>query len=114
MLLTKIYLYQQIRIIETLPSISVRFQCKPYGGYVFLIVIGIFIAWLVIIWGCVYCCCPSVEHQKRQSHAAVKGEIANTRKINYIYNMEAQELARDAGFDITDLGFNLSDSGYCL
>ena len=29
--------------------------------------------------------------------------------------MEAQELARDAGYDVTDLGFNISEtsSGYC-
>ena len=29
--------------------------------------------------------------------------------------MEAQELARDAGYDISDLGFNVSEasSGYC-
>ena len=106
-------MYRQIIIIETLPSISVRFQCKPYGGYVFLIVIGIVIAWLVIVWGCIYCCCSKEENQKSQSHAAAKRELANTRKINYIYNMEAQELARDAGFDVTDLGFNFSDSGYC-
>merc|ERR1711894_348004 len=89
----------------------VRFQCKPYVGYVFLIVIGISIAWLVFIWGCVYCCCSNVENQKRQSNAVDKRELANTRKINYIYNMEAQELARDAGYDVTDFGFNLSDSG---
>ena len=77
--------------------------------------IGIVIAWLVIVWGCIYCCCSKVEHQKRQNHAADKRELANTRKINYIYNMEAQELARNAGYDVTDLGFNISEvsSGYC-
>ena len=96
-------------------KISQQFQCRPYWGYLSLIFIAIVIAWLVIIWGCVYYCCPSVEHQKRQSHAAAKRELANTRKINYIYNMEAQELARDAGYDVTDLGFNISEasSGYC-
>ena len=26
--------------------------------------------------------------------------------------MEAQELAKDAGFDVTDLGFSISDSGF--
>ena len=94
-------------------SISARFQCRPYWGYLSLIFIAIVIAWLVIIRGCVYCCCPKVENHKRQSHTAAKRELANTRKINYIYNMEAQELARDAGYDVTDLGFNISDSGYC-
>ena len=73
------------------------------------------IAGLVIIWGCVYCCCPKVENHKRQSHGAAKRELANTRKINYLYNMEAEELARDVGYVVTDLGFNISEasSGYC-
>ena len=71
-------------------------------------------AWLLIVWGCIYCCCSKKENQKRQSHAAAKRELANTKKINYIYNMEAQELARDSGYDVTDLGFNISkaSSGY--
>ena len=71
------------------------------------------IAALVIIWSCVYCCCPKEENQKRQIHAAAKRELANTRKINYMYNMEAQELAMDAGYDVTDLGFDICDSGFC-
>ena len=108
-------LYWQIRIIETLPSISDRFQCKPYWGYVLLIFTGIVIAWLAFVWGCVYCCCEKVENHKPYNHATAKRELANTRKINYIYNMEAQELARAAGYDVTDLGFNISEvsSGYC-
>ena len=42
-------------------------------------------------------------------------ELAKRQTVNYIYNMEAQELARDAGWFVPELDLDISkaSSGYC-